>query len=77
MRRLTIVPYAQVRPSLGEAQLAEADLQYYVQRVWGPLFYRTLISDRVFASTPMIYLPERPPLPATTLSPTRAQSINS
>jgi hypothetical protein len=61
--RIKIVPYAQVRPSLGEAQLAEADLQYYVQRVWGPLFYRTVISDKVFAGIPTIYLPQRPPLP--------------
>jgi uncharacterized protein DUF5624 len=61
--RIKIVPYAEVRPSLGEAQLASADLTYYVQRVWGPLFYRKLVSDQVFASIPTIYLPERPPLP--------------
>ena len=61
--RIKIVPYAQVRPSLGEAQLAEVDLQYYVQHVWGPLFYRTVISDEVFADISTIYLPERPPLP--------------
>ncbi len=34
--RIKIVPYAEVRPSLGKAQLAPADLDYYVQRVWGP-----------------------------------------
>jgi hypothetical protein len=61
--RIKIVPYAEVRPSLGEAQLASADLTYYVQRVWGPLFYRKLVSDQVFASIPTIYLPDRPPLP--------------
>ncbi|HEY7666057.1 MAG TPA: DUF5624 domain-containing protein [Xanthobacteraceae bacterium] len=61
--RIKIVPYAQVRPSLGEAQLASADLAYYVQRVWGPLFYRKIVSDQVFASIPTIYLPQRPPLP--------------
>jgi hypothetical protein len=31
--RIKIVPYAEVRPSLGQAQLAPADLAYYVQRV--------------------------------------------
>jgi hypothetical protein len=31
--RIKIVPYADVRPSLGQAQLAPADLDYYVQRV--------------------------------------------
>ncbi len=61
--RIKIVPFAVVRPSLGEARLAPADLAYYVQRVWGPLFYRKVISDQVFASIPTIYLPDRPPLP--------------
>jgi hypothetical protein len=61
--RIKIVPYAEVRPSLGQAQLATADLAYYVQRVWGPLYYRKVISDQVFAGIPTIYLPERPPLP--------------
>ena len=61
--RIKIVPYADVRPSLGQAQLAPADLDYYVQRVWGPLYYRKVISDRVFAGIPTIYLPDRPPLP--------------
>jgi Domain of unknown function (DUF5624) len=61
--RIKIVPYAEVRPSLGQAQLAPADLSYYVQRVWGPLFYRKVVSDQVFAGIPTIYLPDRPPLP--------------
>ena len=61
--RIKIVPYAETRASLGQAQLAPADLQYYVQRVWGPLFYRRLVADRVFSSIPTIYLPNRPPLP--------------
>lgn len=61
--RIKIVPYAEVRPSLGEAQMASADLTYYLQRVWGPLFYRKLVSDQVFAGIPTIYLPQRPPLP--------------
>jgi len=61
--RIKIVPYADVRPSLGQAQLAPADLDYYVQRVWGPLYYRKVISDQVFAGIPTIYLPDRPPLP--------------
>jgi hypothetical protein len=61
--RIKIVPYAEVRPSLGQAQLAPADLGYYVQRVWGPLFYRKVVSDQVFASIPTIYLPDRPSLP--------------
>ena len=61
--RIKIVPYAQVRPSLGQAQLAPADLTYYVQRVWGPLYYRKVVSDQVFAGIPTIYLPDRPPLP--------------
>jgi hypothetical protein len=52
-----------VRPSLGQSQLLPADLNYYVQRVWGPLFYRQLVSDQVFARIPTIYLPDRPPLP--------------
>jgi hypothetical protein len=53
--RIKIVPYAEVRPSLGQAELAPADLAYYEQRVWGP--------DQVFAGIPTIYLPDRPPLP--------------
>jgi hypothetical protein len=61
--RIKIVAYAEMRPSLGQAQLAQADLDYYVQRVWGPLFYRKLVSDQVFAGIPTIYLPDRPPLP--------------
>ena len=61
--RIKIVPYAEVRPSLGQPQLAAADLAYYVQRVWGPLYYRKVISDQVFAGIPTIYLPDRPPLP--------------
>jgi len=61
--RIKIVPYAEVRPSLGQAQLVPADLAYYVQRVWGPLYYRKIISDQVFAGIPTIYLPDRPPLP--------------
>jgi uncharacterized protein DUF5624 len=61
--RIKIVPYAEVRPSLGQAQLAPADLSYYVQRVWGPLYYRKVVSDQVFAGIPTIYLPDRPPLP--------------
>ena len=61
--RIKIVPYAEVRPSLGQAQLAPADLAYYVQRVWGPLYYRKVVSDQVFAGIPTIYLPDRPPLP--------------
>jgi hypothetical protein len=61
--RIKIVPYAELRPSLGQAQLLPADLSYYVQRVWGPLFYRKLVSDQVFARIPTIYLPDRPSLP--------------
>jgi hypothetical protein len=61
--RIKIVPYAQVRASLGQPQLPSADLDYYVQRVWGPLFYRKVVSDQVFARIPTIYLPDRPPLP--------------
>ncbi len=61
--RIKIVPYAEVRPSLGKAQLEPEDLHYYVERVWGPLFYRKLVADQVFASIPTIYLPDRPPLP--------------
>jgi hypothetical protein len=61
--RIKIVPYAEVRPSLGQAQLAPADLTYYMQRVWGPLYYRKVVSDQVFAGIPTIYLPDRPPLP--------------
>lgn len=56
-------PYAEDRPSLGQPQMAPADLQYYVQRVWGPLFYRQLVADRVFSNIPTIYLPDRPALP--------------
>ena len=61
--RIKIVPYAEVRPSLGEERLAPADLAYYIQHVWGPLYYRKLVSDQVFASIPTIYLPDRPALP--------------
>lgn len=61
--RIKIVPYAEVRPSVGQPQLPPEDLAYYVQRVWGPLFYRKLVSDQVFARIPTIYLPDRPSLP--------------
>ncbi|HCB12171.1 MAG TPA: hypothetical protein DEP36_01175 [Gammaproteobacteria bacterium] len=61
--RIKIVPYAEVRASLGKEQLLAADLDYYVQRVWGPLFYRRVVSDQVFSAIPTVYLPARPPLP--------------
>jgi hypothetical protein len=61
--RIKIVPYAEERPSLGRPQLAPADRDYYVQRVWGPLFYRKIVSDQAFAGIPTIFLPDRPPLP--------------
>jgi hypothetical protein len=73
--RIKIVPYAEVRPSLGQATLAPADLNYYVQRVWGPLFYRKVVSDQVFAGIPTIYLPDRPPLPGD-YSVTQAGAID-
>ncbi|MFY9698626.1 MAG: DUF5624 domain-containing protein [Rhodoplanes sp.] len=73
--RIKIVPYAEVRPSLGQEQLAPADLTYYVQRVWGPLFYRTLVADQAFATIPTIYLPGRPPLPGD-YHVTRAAAID-
>jgi hypothetical protein len=61
--RIKIVPYAEQRPSLGQASLTQADLSYYVQRVWGPLYYRSIVSDEVFGGIPTIYLPQRPSLP--------------
>ena len=61
--RVKIVPYAEVRSTLGGARLSPADLAYYVQRVWGPLYYRRVVSDQVFSSIPTVYLPARPPLP--------------
>jgi hypothetical protein len=61
--RIKIVPYAEVRASLGEEHLTAADLDYYVQRVWGPLFYRHVVSDQVFSRIPTLYLPGRPSLP--------------
>jgi Domain of unknown function (DUF5624) len=71
--RIKIVPYAEVRASLGQAQLLPEDLAYYVQRVWGPLFYRKLVSDQVFARIPTIYLPDRPALPGDyTVTPAAA-----
>lgn len=73
--RIKIVPYAEVRPSLGQPQLAPADLTYYVQRVWGPLFYRRLVADQAFANIPTIYLPGRPPLPGD-YRVTRAAAID-
>jgi hypothetical protein len=73
--RIKIVPYAEVRPSLGQLQLAAADLSYYVQHVWGPLFYRRLISDEVFANIPTIYLPNRPQLPGDYFA-TKAAAID-
>jgi uncharacterized protein DUF5624 len=73
--RVKIVPYAQVRGSLGEARLSEADLAYYVQRVWGPLYYRRVVSDQVFSGIPTIYLPARPPLPGD-YETTRAASVD-
>jgi hypothetical protein len=73
--RIKIVPYAEVRPSLGQAQLVPADLSYYVQRVWGPLFYRKLVSDQAFAGIPTVYLPDRPPLPGD-YATTRAGAID-
>jgi hypothetical protein len=73
--RIKIVPYAEVRPSLGEPQLAPADLTYYVQRVWGPLYYRKVVADQVFAGIPTIYLPDRPPLPGD-YSMTKAGAVD-
>jgi hypothetical protein len=61
--RIKIVPYVEARPSFGQTRLSPADLHYYVQQVWGPLFYRRLVADRVFSNIATIYLPDRPPLP--------------
>jgi hypothetical protein len=61
--RIKIVPYAEKRASLGQAVMTPADLAYYEQRVWGPLYYRRVVSDQVFGEIPTIYLPDRPPLP--------------
>jgi hypothetical protein len=44
--RIKIVPYAEERPSLGQPLLTTADRDYYVQRVWGPLFYRRIVRTR-------------------------------
>jgi Domain of unknown function (DUF5624) len=73
--RVKIVPYAEVRSSLGEARLPAADLAYYVQRVWGPLYYRRVVSDQVFAGISTVYLPSRPPLPGD-YEITPAQSVD-
>jgi hypothetical protein len=61
--RIKIVPYVEARSSLGQKQLSPADLHYYIQQVWGPLFYRRLVADRVFSNIATIYLPDRPALP--------------
>jgi hypothetical protein len=73
--RVKIVPYAEVRSSLGKDRLSEADLAYYVQRVWGPLYYRRVVSDQVFSGIPTVYLPARPPLPGD-YGTTSAQAID-
>ena len=73
--RVKIVPYAEVRRTLGQARLSPADLAYYGQRVWGPLYYRRVVSDQVFSSIPTIYLPARPPLPGD-YETTPAAAIN-
>ncbi|MGE0040316.1 MAG: DUF5624 domain-containing protein [Vicinamibacterales bacterium] len=61
--RIIIAPYADVRPSLGEAILPAGDFAYYAGQVWGPLYYRGMVADEAFAGIPTIYLPDRPPLP--------------
>ena len=50
-------------PRSGKRSWRRRICSYYVQRVWGPLFYRKVVSDQVFARIPTIYLPDRPPLP--------------
>lgn len=62
-QRIKIAPYMEIRPGLGDAQLAADDLNYYTRQVWGPLYYRELIADRVFSNIPTAYLPGRPALP--------------
>lgn len=61
--RVIIAPYADVRASLGQDPLPHEDFAYYANRVWGQLYYRGVIADRVFARIPTIYIPERAPLP--------------
>ena len=52
-----------------------ADLAYYVQRVWGPLYYRKVIFNQVFAGIPTIS-PDRPPLPGHYVVTPPARSIS-
>jgi len=75
--RIKIVPYAEVRPSLGQEQLAPADLTYFVQRVWGPLFYRTLVADQAFAGIPTFTCRVARRCRAITMSPAPTRSISS
>jgi hypothetical protein len=52
--RIKIVPYAEFALARSGAT-GPADLAYYVQRVWGPLYYRKVISIRCSpASRPSI-----------------------
>lgn len=51
--RIKIVPYSESRSSLGQPLLAPDDLDYYVQKVWGPLFYRRLVRTRCSRPFPL------------------------
>nr|WP_019215357.1 DUF5624 domain-containing protein [Legionella tunisiensis] len=61
--RIYITPYAAVKPSLGEAELSQADFNYYNDNVWGGRHNRTAIAQAVFTNIPTIFLPERPVIP--------------
>lgn len=61
--RIYITPYAEVKSSLGENQLSQADYDYYNNTVWQARHNRTIIANEVFTNITSIFIPDRPAIP--------------
>lgn len=61
--RIYIAPYADVKPSLGEKEMTQADYDYYNYSVWDSRNNSTIIANAVFTNITSIFIPERPAIP--------------
>ncbi|WP_420844643.1 DUF5624 domain-containing protein [Legionella cardiaca] len=60
--RIYMVPYAEVKSSLGANELSQADFDYY-DTIWNSRHDRSVIANAVFINIPSIFLPDRPTIP--------------
>jgi hypothetical protein len=58
-----VIPYAEIKPSLGKDQLTAADQDYYTNYLWRTVKQRTSVARNVFSSIPSMYIPARAAIP--------------